>query len=118
GPLLSGLLLGNTSLAETQASGDDLSFSVNLALWIGAVTSILAVPILYALRVSPARTVTQTQEIVVVEPNQKPSMINILKQPGIASRCRSEEHTSELQSRFDLVCRLLLEKKKNMTTQT
>src|SRR5699024_508931 len=28
-------------------------------------------------------------------------------------RERSEEHTSELQSRFDLVCRLLLEKKKN-----
>src|SRR5699024_12510094 len=27
-------------------------------------------------------------------------------------RQRSEEHTSELQSRFDLVCRLLLEKKK------
>src|SRR2546421_2276114 len=26
---------------------------------------------------------------------------------------RSEEHTSELQSRSDLVCRLLLEKKKN-----
>src|SRR5699024_11876378 len=29
---------------------------------------------------------------------------------------RSEEHTSELQSRFDLVCRLLLEKKKNNIT--
>src|SRR5699024_12775163 len=29
---------------------------------------------------------------------------------------RSEEHTSELQSRFDLVCRLLLEKKKKHTT--
>src|SRR5699024_11955932 len=28
---------------------------------------------------------------------------------------RSEEHTSELQSRFDLVCRLLLEKKKYMS---
>src|SRR5699024_11295450 len=28
-------------------------------------------------------------------------------------RRRSEEHTSELQSRFDLVCRLLLEKKTN-----
>src|SRR2546422_8104285 len=27
--------------------------------------------------------------------------------------CRSEEHTSELQSRLHLVCRLLLEKKKN-----
>src|SRR5438067_9297782 len=31
---------------------------------------------------------------------------------GHASIYRSEEHTSELQSRFDLVCRLLLEKKK------
>src|SRR5207249_5724275 len=36
--------------------------------------------------------------------------------PGPASPClaRSEEHTSELQSRFDLVCRLLLEKKKRI----
>src|SRR5207249_11002072 len=31
----------------------------------------------------------------------------------LTSFLRSEEHTSELQSRFDLVCRLLLEKKKN-----
>src|SRR2546422_3760576 len=30
---------------------------------------------------------------------------------------RSEEHTSELQSRLHLVCRLLLEKKKNENTQ-
>src|SRR5438067_9537254 len=30
----------------------------------------------------------------------------------VVDPCRSEEHTSELQSRFDLVCRLLLEKKK------
>src|SRR5437867_4712787 len=29
------------------------------------------------------------------------------------SHCRSEEHTSELQSPYDLVCRLLLEKKNN-----
>src|SRR5207249_11469220 len=29
----------------------------------------------------------------------------------VVSGTRSEEHTSELQSRFDLVCRLLLEKK-------
>src|SRR5690349_22445207 len=34
---------------------------------------------------------------------------------GLARRQRSEEHTSELQSRRDLVCRLLLEKKKNKT---
>src|SRR5207249_12309902 len=33
------------------------------------------------------------------------------KHAHAASAERSEEHTSELQSRFDLVCRLLLEKK-------
>src|SRR5438132_3648132 len=32
---------------------------------------------------------------------------------GMAMLTRSEEHTSELQSHSDLVCRLLLEKKKN-----
>src|SRR5438067_7766139 len=45
--------------------------------------------------------------------NQRVSLLRAdfflqLKQP------RSEEHTSELQSRFDLVCRLLLEKKKKI----
>src|SRR5699024_11951793 len=37
------------------------------------------------------------------------------RQQAEARRPRSEEHTSELQSRFDLVCRLLLEKKKKIT---
>src|SRR5438105_8451788 len=32
---------------------------------------------------------------------------------GLMDHVRSEEHTSELQSRVDLVCRLLLEKKKD-----
>src|SRR5437868_8820661 len=39
-----------------------------------------------------------------------------LRQPR--QRQRSEEHTSELQSRFDLVCRLLLEKKKQLKKKT
>src|SRR2546429_6490808 len=34
---------------------------------------------------------------------------------GLPDLLRSEEHTSELQSRLHLVCRLLLEKKKNTT---
>src|SRR2546422_7494254 len=34
------------------------------------------------------------------------------RMPAYRERCRSEEHTSELQSRLHLVCRLLLEKKK------
>ena len=36
----------------------------------------------------------------------------------LLQRARSEEHTSELQSRSDLVCRLLLEKKKTTHTHT
>ena len=35
-----------------------------------------------------------------------------LGQPQVVGEMRSEEHTSELQSRRNLVCRLLLEKKK------
>src|SRR5947209_10610945 len=38
--------------------------------------------------------------------------------PSNAERSRSEEHTSELQSRQYLVCRLLLEKKKKRTNTT
>src|SRR5436309_6556830 len=38
-------------------------------------------------------------------------MLPTRSKPGV-SRTRSEEHTSELQSRENLVCRLLLEKKK------
>src|SRR2546430_12356028 len=41
--------------------------------------------------------------------------------PRMAPRgptCRSEEHTSELQSQSNLVCRLLLEKKKRITNLT
>src|SRR5476649_3104753 len=46
----------------------------------------------------------------------------IRSSPSSRSRCsrwpwRSEEHTSELQSHSDLVCRLLLEKKKTKTKQ-
>src|SRR5947209_17121081 len=43
-----------------------------------------------------------------------PLLSQLLKQK--ASVLRSEEHTSELQSRQYLVCRLLLEKKKTNTT--
>src|SRR5690349_24235321 len=44
-----------------------------------------------------------------------PARARLLRSAAPAVERRSEEHTSELQSRRDLVCRLLLEKKK--TTQ-
>src|SRR2546422_3110682 len=40
-----------------------------------------------------------------------------LDQDGDLDKERSEEHTSELQSRLHLVCRLLLEKKKTRSSQ-
>src|SRR2546421_6614036 len=39
---------------------------------------------------------------------------SVFDRHGAAVLSRSEEHTSELQSRSDLVCRLLLEKKKKV----
>src|SRR2546422_8363604 len=44
----------------------------------------------------------------------KTSLLRILAGVSMADKGRSEEHTSELQSRLHLVCRLLLEKKKIM----
>src|SRR5256886_8791947 len=54
--------------------------------------------------------------------------LRALRRPGDTRACgrivstlapkRSEEHTSELQSQSNLVCRLLLEKKKKKTTLT
>src|SRR5438034_1888816 len=59
---------------------------------------------------------------VVTDPSGRPARLEpymgmaghamITRDDGV-TRHRSEEHTSELQSHSDLVCRLLLEKKKN-----
>src|SRR5699024_12366146 len=45
-------------------------------------------------------------------PTDAPSPPRSTRKITASATTRSEEHTSELQSRFDLVCRLLLEKKK------
>src|SRR5699024_12732462 len=48
----------------------------------------------------------------------RPSFTSWRERPSTSTPpSRSEEHTSELQSRFDIVCRLLLEKKKNETNR-
>src|SRR5690349_23932645 len=46
------------------------------------------------------------------DPDQRHAERTLAVRIGVAQHERSEEHTSELQSRRDLVCRLLLEKKK------
>src|SRR5699024_11271772 len=71
---------------------------------------VVAIPILAVL------TIWVLVDIVVAKPaaNSQQPQDNAPVQtsrPHAAGEERSEEHTSELQSRFDLVCRLLLEKK-------
>src|SRR2546426_9176788 len=56
------------------------------------------------------RPPTHGHEIVLGRINSNPVQPRI--EGAVATECRSEEHTSELQSPCNLVCRLLLEKKK------
>src|SRR5260221_6554418 len=72
-------------------------------------------------RSRPARTVTNSTLWSLERPrvlcsqskNAKVALFFVRPRYGRSSkRTRSEEHTSELQSHSDLVCRLLLEKKK------
>src|SRR2546425_6070118 len=53
------------------------------------------------------------QHVILFSPAVQHSVTNLLDQPNTVVRIRSEEHTSELQSLAYLVCRLLLEKKKD-----
>src|SRR5699024_11371924 len=49
-------------------------------------------------------------EPIIPNEEEFPYMIRVVSEVLESNGSRSEEHTSELQSRFDLVCRLLLEK--------
>src|SRR5699024_11903763 len=70
----------------------------------------------------PDRLASAFQAPIMVEAksnvSSSPGFAYIWADSELAVTCssRSEEHTSELQSRFDLVCRLLLEKKNETPT--
>src|SRR5207249_5816497 len=68
--------------------------------WLVATLGLLPLPLM-------AQQINRT---VLPVPEPQPPTITEL---DARNAKRSEEHTSELQSRFDLVCRLLLEKKNN-----
>src|SRR2546422_7111449 len=66
----------------------------------------------YTLDAPPApRKLNQNESPFDAPPVVKEAVLGGLRE-------RSEEHTSELQSRLHLVCRLLLEKKKKQTSNT
>src|SRR2546428_2204794 len=92
--------------AFARIGGDDGARALRELLGLGttagvATSAVQSAPLLDAWRLGPRAPV--------------PALIGYARDPDVADeRGRSEEHTSELQSRSDLVCRLLLEKKKKM----
>src|SRR5256885_13085931 len=69
---------------------------------------------IYTLSLHDALPISGTRVDVLCLPDAPPGRIAVGTVHHVAFR-RSEEHTSELQSPCNLVCRLLLEKKKNIT---
>src|SRR5688500_19619454 len=67
-----------------------------------------ALPICTPPAASSVDSISRFSKSVITSRNEIPS--------GGTMNCRSEEHTSELQSPCNLVCRLLLEKKKIKNT--
>src|SRR5688572_32288247 len=65
----------------------------------------------------PYTTLFRSQGILRFDapsPLGRPGKLRMSACPALHAACRSEEHTSELQSQSNLVCRLLLEKKKKI----
>src|SRR5690625_5578217 len=73
--------------------------------WISGMT---LSAIVRMLRVIPDRFIASLVAVASQVPTRRCFLVTV-----VYSASRSEEHTSELQSRGHLVCRLLLEKKKN-----
>src|SRR5256885_3082593 len=68
-----------------------------------------------ALRLAPEKVLRQRAKAVRARQHAVDAL-PVLKPAAAVVAQRSEEHTSELQSPCNLVCRLLLEKKKNLQT--
>src|SRR5699024_11841098 len=89
---------------------DNDSMNVPIKRTISNITKMITIE-LYSILLTTFTRLRVTPENDNICPNiaEPATIIRIIV---VSSKVRSEEHTSELQSRFDLVCRLLLEKKK------
>src|SRR5438094_10647186 len=91
----------------------DLCFSSHVLIYFIFFFNDTATTEIYTLSLHDALPICRSR-------NSRPSISGIMwssrmrpgRRPSSRNRRRSEEHTSELQSPYDLVCRLLLEKKK------
>src|SRR5207249_11174284 len=83
-------------------------------LFLAGQVKKLGVEIRLGVEAGAAAVLAERPDAVVIATGSHPYVPSV---PGADGK-RSEEHTSELQSRFDLVCRLLLEKKKTNNTRS
>src|SRR2546430_8826173 len=80
-------------------------------MWIGDLSGRFIQPLGRRMETnSPPRALRPPRRRAHADPSGEP-----VRQRQQRDRLRSEEHTSELQSQSNLVCRLLLEKKKKIT---
>src|SRR2546427_5696803 len=101
-----------------------LSFSLFFFFNDTATTEIYTLSLHDALPISSGSRRVRASRAAALKSNPRTRSALAISNPGQASgrggnaERRSEEHTSELQSQSNLVCRLLLEKKKNKNTNT
>src|SRR5690606_39592504 len=102
------IITGNCSLSNTDSSCD----SAGTSWWSTSTTSVWMPAARWVSSSCAADGISRT---VCVAMPQRAAICEMLSEKllsALMTNRRSEEHTSELQSRENLVCRLLLEKKK------
>src|SRR5688500_19414716 len=97
-------------LKKTYAEFPPLFWIVVGTLFIDAIGSTLLFPF-FALYITQKFGVGMTEAGILLGMSSLFGLIGSVIGGALADRFRSEEHTSELQSPCNLVCRLLLEKK-------
>src|SRR5438034_1526256 len=100
----------STSAIESSETVYTFSFTTDWFHTVNAVAATSAPATAASRRGSRAGTQPRIHRSPIK--NQHPAAIALVTAASRLMRSRSEEHTSELQSHSDLVCRLLLEKKK------
>src|SRR5690606_26179412 len=114
-----GYLIYDLNVDLSAASASDVSGSLNRKLWMilgeGSVFIFLLMTGAFYIRkfiLREHRLTRQERNFLLATTHEFNSPIAAIKLNLQTLKKRSEEHTSELQSRENLVCRLLLEKKK------
>src|SRR5207249_8197893 len=97
-------------LKRLQAAGHEVE--VFTSSYRGAPDQVFAGIPVHRFRYFPRRWENLTHEEAAPDRMKHSLLYRLMPACFVLAGMRSEEHTSELQSRFDLVCRLLLEKKK------